>query len=52
LLQNIWQQRSPALNLPMVIPYGAIPLGAIFMAVQVLLALCRLFLGGGEAREG
>jgi TRAP-type C4-dicarboxylate transport system permease small subunit len=52
LLQNIWQQRSPALNLPMVIPYAAIPLGAIFMTVQVLLALCRLFLGGGEAREG
>lgn len=52
LLQNIWQQRSPALNLPMVIPYAAIPLGATFMAVQVLLALCRLFLGGGEAREG
>jgi C4-dicarboxylate transporter DctQ subunit len=52
LLQNIWQQRSPALNLPMVIPYAAIPLGAIFMAVQVLLALCRLFRGGGEAREG
>jgi TRAP-type C4-dicarboxylate transport system permease small subunit len=52
LVQNIWQQRSPALSLPMVIPYAAIPLGAIFMTVQVLLALCRLFRGGGEAREG
>lgn len=52
LLQNIWQQRSPALSLPMVIPYAAIPLGALFMGAQVLLALCRLFLGGSEASEG
>jgi TRAP-type C4-dicarboxylate transport system permease small subunit len=52
LLGNIWQQRSPALNLPMVIPYAAVPLGALFMTVQVLLALCRLLRGADEAREG
>jgi TRAP-type C4-dicarboxylate transport system permease small subunit len=52
LVLNIWYQRSPAMNIPMVIPYAAIPLGAIFMMVQVLLGLSRLFLGADEAREG
>jgi TRAP-type C4-dicarboxylate transport system permease small subunit len=52
LVQNIWQQRSPALNLPMVIPYAAIPLGAIFMTVQALLALCQLVLGEDRGLEG
>lgn len=47
LLQNIWQQRSPAMNLPMVIPYAAIPLGAVFMMVQVALLLARL-VGGRD----
>jgi TRAP-type C4-dicarboxylate transport system permease small subunit len=42
LAGNIWLQRSPALNLPMVVPYAAIPLGAVFMVIQVLLALGRL----------
>lgn len=42
LASNIWLQRSPAMNLPMVVPYAAIPLGAAFMMIQVLLALCRL----------
>jgi len=42
LVSNIWQQRSPAMNLPMVIPYAAVPLGALFMIVQTLLLLCRL----------
>jgi TRAP-type C4-dicarboxylate transport system permease small subunit len=42
LVGNIWQQRSPAMSLPMVIPYGAVPLGALFMIVQTLLLLCRL----------
>ncbi|MFA5026864.1 MAG: TRAP transporter small permease [Candidatus Methylomirabilota bacterium] len=52
LLGNIWQQRSPAMNLPMVIPYAAIPLGAIFMMVQLLLAAARLLTGRGPEREG
>jgi TRAP-type C4-dicarboxylate transport system permease small subunit len=43
LTGNIWAQRSPAMNLPMVIPYAAVPLGAVLMMIQVLLALCRLF---------
>lgn len=42
LLGNIWHQRSPAMSLPMVIPYAAIPLGALFMIVQTLLALGEL----------
>ena len=42
LTRNIWLQRSPAMSLPMVIPYAAIPLGSVFMMIQVLLALCRL----------
>jgi TRAP-type C4-dicarboxylate transport system permease small subunit len=42
LLRNIWLQRSPAMSLPMVVPYAAIPLGAVFMMIQVLLVLCRL----------
>jgi TRAP-type C4-dicarboxylate transport system permease small subunit len=42
LANNIWMQRSPAMNLPMVVPYAAIPIGAVFMMIQVLLALCRL----------
>jgi TRAP-type C4-dicarboxylate transport system permease small subunit len=52
LVQNIWQQRSPAMNLPMVIPYAAIPLGAIFMMIQAVLALMRLLLGDGAGSEG
>jgi TRAP-type C4-dicarboxylate transport system permease small subunit len=52
LIQNIWQQRSPAMNLPMVIPYAAIPLGAIFMMIQAVLALMRLLLGDGAGSEG
>jgi len=51
LVQNIWQQRSPAMNLPMVIPYAAIPLGAIFMMVQALLALMWLLFGASAERE-
>jgi TRAP-type C4-dicarboxylate transport system permease small subunit len=51
LLGNIWQQRSPAMNLPMVIPYAAIPLGALFMMVEVVLALTRLLQGAGPERE-
>ena len=42
LAGNIWTQRSPAMNLPMVVPYAAIPVGAAFMMIQVLLALYRL----------
>jgi TRAP-type C4-dicarboxylate transport system permease small subunit len=49
LLYNIWHQRSPAMNLPMVIPYAAIPLGAVFMTVQVALLLARL-IGGGDRK--
>ncbi len=52
LLGNIWQQRSPAMNLPMVIPYAAIPLGAIFMMVQLLLAAAHLLAGREPEREG
>lgn len=52
LVQNIWQQRSPAMNLPMAIPYAAIPLGAIFMMVQVLLLLVRLVAGADADRKG
>jgi len=43
LLGYIWLQRSPAMDLPMVIPYAAIPVGALFMMVEALLALIRLF---------
>ena len=42
LVSNIWLQRSPAMNLPMVIPYAAVPLGALFMIIQTLLLMCRL----------
>jgi TRAP-type C4-dicarboxylate transport system permease small subunit len=52
LVHNIWQQRSPAMNLPMVIPYAAVPLGAIFMMVQAVLAFVRLLLGEGAGSEG
>ena len=52
LVLNIWYQRSPAMNIPMAIPYAAIPLGAIFMMVQVVLGLSRLLRGSDEAREG
>ena len=45
LTRNIWLQRSPAMNLPMVIPYAAIPLGAFFMMIQVMLGLCQLVVG-------
>jgi TRAP-type C4-dicarboxylate transport system permease small subunit len=51
LVSNIWQQRSPALNLPMVIPYAAVPLGALFMIVQTLLLLCRLVVEPQQASE-
>ena len=44
LTGNIWLQRSPAMNLPMVIPYAAVPLGALFMIIQTLLLLCRLLI--------
>lgn len=52
LVLNIWLQRSPAMNIPMVIPYAAIPLGAVFMMVQVILGLSRLLLGADQAPEG
>jgi TRAP-type C4-dicarboxylate transport system permease small subunit len=52
LVQNIWLQRSPAMNIPMVIPYAAIPLGAIFMMIHVVLALCRLILGSAKGHAG
>ncbi len=42
LIGNIWLQRSPAMSIPMVIPYAAIPVGAVLMMIQVLLTLCRL----------
>jgi len=42
LIGNIWLQRSPAMSIPMVIPYAAIPVGAVLMIIQVLLTLCRL----------
>lgn len=52
LLLNIWLQRSPAMNLPMVIPYAAIPLGALFMMIQVVLSALHLVLGGTPPDEG
>jgi TRAP-type C4-dicarboxylate transport system permease small subunit len=42
LIGNIWLQRSPAMSIPMVIPYAAIPVGAVLMMIQILLTLCRL----------
>jgi TRAP-type C4-dicarboxylate transport system permease small subunit len=42
LIGNIWLQRSPAMSIPMVIPYAAIPVGAVLMMIHVLLTLCRL----------
>lgn len=52
LVLNIWQQRSPAMNIPMAIPYAAIPLGAIFMMVQVVLGLSRILRDAEQTREG
>jgi TRAP-type C4-dicarboxylate transport system permease small subunit len=51
LTTNIWLQRSPAMDLPMVIPYAAVPLGAVLMMIQVLLAFCRLLGPPTDGRE-
>ncbi len=44
LLLQIAEQRSPAMNIPMLFPYSAIPLGAFFMIVQGLRAFFHLLL--------
>lgn len=50
LILQISQQRSPAMSIPMVFPYSAIPLGAFFMIVQGLRAFFRLLFADDERK--
>lgn len=50
LLLQIAEQRSPAMDIPMVFAYGAIPLGAFFMIVEGLRAFFRLLCGLDEPK--
>lgn len=44
-------QVSPALNIPMSVPYAAIPLGALFLTMNAVAATLDMFLKTGHKRE-
>lgn len=42
---SVWRQKSPAMEIPMAVPYAALPVGAVVMLVNALRAARRAWRG-------